>query len=262
MKLKKLNSSFQLLLSSTDLSLIQNSVRAGVDGVIVEWENIKGDRSPNLTSEMVFNLEQVRSVTDAWVICRLNPYYERSKEELELAIATRADEIWLPKVQSVEEVTQILDWVKERIKVGIVVETVEAMKLSPKLAQLPLYRVHIGLNDLGESLHNPHPFCALSDGTVEKILKNFTIFSGFGGLTLPEKGHPIPCRLLMGELVRLGCHFSLLRRSFIADIQGKTLSVEIPKIKHYLSQISERSLEEREIDHLEFVRQIDFLIKN
>ncbi|NEP86137.1 MAG: hypothetical protein F6K18_04500 [Okeania sp. SIO2C2] len=261
MELNKLNSPFELLLCSTDLSLIQESVAAGVDAVMVEWENVEGDRSPILTSEMVKTLEQVRSVTDAWVICRLNPYYERTLAELELAIANKVDEIWLPKVQSVEEVVKVLNWSEGRVKVGIVVETVEAMNLSPKLAELPLHRVHIGLNDLAESLDNPHPFCTLIDGTVEKILQNFTISSGFGGLTLPEKGHPIPCHLLMGELIRLGCRFSLLRRSFIADIQNRNLSEVILRIKNFLSQVSERSSQACEIDRLEFVELVQGLIR-
>jgi citrate lyase beta subunit len=204
-----INTPFELLLCSTDLSLIQASVNAGVDGVIVEWENIEGDRSPVLTSEMIKTLEKVRSVRDAWVICRLNTYYKGTKKELALAIAQKADEIWLPKVQSLEEVTQVLNWANNQVKVGIVIETVEAMNLSPKLATLPLHRVHIGLNDLGENLGNPHPFYALIDGTVEKILQNFKISTGFGGLTLPDKGDPIPCHLLMRELTRLGYQVEL-----------------------------------------------------
>ncbi len=262
MKVNQQNSSFELLLCSTDLSLIKESVKAGVDGVIVEWENIEGDRSAILTSEMIKTLEQVRKVTDAWIICRLNPYYERTREELELAIAHQSDEIWLPKVQSLEEVTQVLNWADNRVKIGIVVETIEAMNLSPQLAELPLYRVHIGLNDLRENLNNPHAFCTLIDGTVEKILKNFNISSGFGGLTLPHKGYPIPCHLLMGELARLGCNFSLLRRSFISDIQGKSLAQEIFNIKHYLSEITQRSPQQVESDHQEFVQQVNALISS
>lgn len=256
MKVNQQNLYFELLLCSTDLLLIKESIKAGVDGVIVEWENIEGDRSPIITSEMVKTLEQVRQMTDTWIICRLNPYYERTIEEIELAIAHKVDEIWLPKVQSGEEVIQVLNWADNRVKIGIVVETVEAMNLSSQLAELPLYRVHIGLNDLRDNLNNPHSFCTLIDGTVEKILKNFHISSGFGGLTLPHKGYPIPCHLLMGELARLGCNFSLLRRSFIADIQGKNLAREIPCIKNYMSEITQRSPQQIETEHQEFLRQV------
>src|SRR5947209_8543080 len=41
---------------------------------------------------------------------------------------------------------------------------------------------------------------------------------GFGGATVPGSGSPIPSHLLLGELVRLGPDFTVLRRSFWRDV--------------------------------------------
>lgn len=66
-------------------------------------------------------------------------------------------------------------------------------------------------------------FRAVSDGTVERVQRHFSIPFGFGGLTLPERGNPIPCRLLIGEMIRLSCNFSFLRRPFFRDTGGENL---------------------------------------
>jgi len=112
-----------------------------------------------------------------------------------------------------------------------------------ELARLPVSRVYVGLNDLAIERKTPNIFTAVADGTVERIRRAFPVPFGFGGLTLPDRGHPIPCRLLIGEMARLPCDFSFLRRSFHRDIQGRVLAVEIPRLLEALQQARLRSPE-------------------
>ncbi|PSF35392.1 hypothetical protein C7H19_16550 [Aphanothece hegewaldii CCALA 016] len=258
-----MNNHFQLLLCTGNTNVIKLATEAGVDGIIVEWEAIELENNADLllTSEKIEALKQVRCSTDAWIICRLNPSHTETKQEIETALALGADEIWLPKVRTIVEVEKVLEIVNQRCHLGIVIETLSAIQLVDSLSKLSLNRVHIGLNDLAESLKNPHSFLALCDGTVEKILQPFSIPYGFGGLTLPDLGFPISCRLLMGELIRLGCSFSLLRRSFLADTEPQNLKQAIFAIREGIQQSINRNTLEINQDQQELYQKIQNLNK-
>jgi hypothetical protein len=98
------------------------------------------------------------------------------------------------------------------------------------LGKLPLSRVYVGLNDLAIDRKKRFIFSALADGTVDYIRQYIKVPFGFAGLTLPDCGYPIPANLLYSEMARLLCSFAFLRRSFLRDIRGKNLAIEIPHI--------------------------------
>jgi len=71
------------------------------------------------------------------------------------------------------------------------------------------------------------------DGTVDRLsdlAESAGVPFGVAGLTVPEGGRPVPCRLLAGELARVGATFTFLRRSFHADTADRDLDVEVPRI--------------------------------
>lgn len=231
---------FELLLFSTDAAFIKRAVTAGVDGIIVDWENRgKAGRQAFADTEInnytVDDLLRVRRATEAKVVCRINAFSHGTRLEIAKAIEGGADEILLPMLRSLEEVEAFLEMINGRCAGGILVETVAAVGLSAELARLPLARVYVGLNDLSIERGTPNIFTAVADGTVERARRSFDLPFGFGGLTLPERGHPIPCRLLIGEMARLDCSFSFLRRSFHRDLDGKAVEEEIPRIKEALT---------------------------
>lgn len=242
-----MDAKFALILFSTNPAFIRQAVASGVRGIIVDWEYIgkqtrQAFADTQINCDTLDDLRQVRACTDALVICRINSYGVTSTEEIERAIKAGADELLLPMVRTVKEVETVLDQVEGRCGVGILMETVAATMLIDELAHLPLSRVYVGLNDLAIERKTPNIFTAVADGTVERIRHAFshTPF-GFGGLTLPDRGYPIPCRLLIGEMARLNCDFSFLRRSFYRDIHGPELAVEIPRILEALRQARLRS---------------------
>lgn len=227
---------FELALFSTNPSFIPQAVASGVESIIVDWEHIGKEQrqasyNTQINHDTLNDLRRVRACTKANIICRINSYGATTAEEVEQAIKAGTDEILLPMVRALEEVEIVLDRVDGRCGLGILIETVRAVRLSCELAFLPLSRVYVGLNDLAIERNTPNIFTALVDGTIEHIRKFFCVPFGFGGLTLPDRGHPIPCRLLIGEMARLGCHFSFLRRSFHRDMQGRDSSVEIPRLR-------------------------------
>ena len=234
------------MLFSTNPTFIRQSVEAGVRGIVVDWEHTGKERRQALADTQINrdtldDLRRVRACTHALVICRMNGYGATTAEEVEQAVEAGADELLLPMVQTVEEVEAVLDQVKDRCGVGILVETVAATMLVEGLARLPLSRVYVGFNDLAIERKTPNIFAAVSDGTVDRVRRSFHIPFGFGGLTLPDCGYPIPCRLLIGEMIRINCDFSVLRRSFYRDIRGRDPAFEIPRLLEALRQAALRS---------------------
>jgi hypothetical protein len=239
---------FSLVLFSTEPELIRKAVGAGIDTIIVDWEYIgKEERQSSADTEInhdtLADLQRVRACTDARVLCRINSYGETTSEEIEQAIEAGADEIFLPMVRSVEEVQAVLIQVHGRCSVGVLIETLDAVRIAERLTRLPLSRVYVGLNDLAIERKTPNIFTALADGTVESLRRLFQLPFGWGGLTVPDLGLPIPCRLLIGEMARLKCSFSFLRRSFHRDIRNRDLAVEVPHILDAIASAHFRSPE-------------------
>ena len=229
------NAEFSLLLFSTSSPFIREAVAAGVAGIVVDWEYI-GKETRQSTFDTQINrgtaddLRRVRASTDALVICRINGYGETTATEIEQVIAAGADEILLPMVHTPVEVQAVMDQIRHRCGLGILVETACAVNCADELARLPLSRVYVGLNDLAIEWKQANIFLPMIDGTVERVRRAFDVPFGFAGLTLLEHGRPIPCRLLLAEMARLETHFSFLRRSFHRDIAGHELAVEVPRL--------------------------------
>jgi coenzyme F420-reducing hydrogenase delta subunit len=237
---------FQLLLFSTNTRFIARAAAAGVDGIIVDWEQRgkaarQAGADTQINRDTVDDLRRVRAATAVRLLCRINGYGATTASEVEQAIAAGADEILLPMVRTAAEVDEVLALVAGRCGVGILVETEEAVGLAPELARLPLTRAYAGLNDLAIQRGTANIFAAVADGTVERVRRAFRVPFGFGGLTRPERGWPIPCRLLIGEMARLGCDFGFLRRSFLADVAEAELEREVPRLRQALAAACERT---------------------
>ncbi len=241
-----MNEDFQLLIFSTEPDLIHRVVAAGVAGAIVDWETIgkeerQGAVDTEINCDTLADLERVRASTDALVVCRVNPYGPSTPTEIEWAVDAGADEILLPMVRRVDEVERALEHARDRIRVGILVETIDGVANAAALARQPLSRVYVGLNDLAIERQSASIFEAVRDGTVERLRGIFDVPFGFAGLTLPHCGAPVPCQLLMGEMTRLHSHFSFLRRSFFRDTRGKDPAIAIPTIQQALRESCRRS---------------------
>jgi hypothetical protein len=226
---------FSLLLFSVDPSVVRGAVRAGVAGIVVDWESAgKRERQSGADTEVnrhtVDDLRRVRGATNGLVICRINAPHAESAAEVEQAVSVGADELLVPMIRRPSDVERILDLVRGRSRVGILIETVEAVRLARQLCALPLSRVYVGLNDLAIDRGAPNIFDAVVDGTVAEVRRGCPVPFGFGGLTRPDAGNPIPCRLLIAEMTRLETEFSFLRRSFYRDMHGRNLTVEVPRL--------------------------------
>jgi hypothetical protein len=253
---------FELALFATDLTVVREAVAGGVGTVVVDWEH-EGKRTRQALADTEINghtledLHRARAATSAHLLCRLNPPGARTREEVERALAGGADEILLPMVESPAQVDRVLSIVDGRAGVGILVETLAAVAAAEELARLPLSRVYVGLNDLAIERGTPSIFAPLADGLLEDLREWFSsVAFGFGGLTLPEAGAPLPCRLLIAEIVRLRAGFSFLRRSFYRDVAGRDVTREVPRILAAVGAALARTPEEEERDRGELLARL------
>ena len=237
---------FGMLLFTTEPRLVAEAVGAGVDGIVVDWEQLgKRERQAGwdtqVNADTVDDLRRVRAVTAARVVCRLNGFGAHTPEEVALALDAGADELLLPMVTAADQVERLLDCVAGRAGVGILIETEAAVECAAELGRLPLERVYVGLNDLAIDRGAQNIFSAVADGTVERVRRLIDVPFGFGGLTLPDRGAPIACRLLIAEIGRIGADFSFLRRSFLRDSPREGMRSALTQMRAALARAERRS---------------------
>lgn len=209
------------------------AVAGGVDAVVVDCEERgKAERQQGYDTEincwLPRDCEQVRTRASALrVVCRLDSFRAIGPEVLDQAreaVSAGAHEVILPLVDTVAEVHAVLDAVDGRADVGVMIETDQAIAIADQFDRLPLRRAFVGLNDLMIERHSGHLFEGVTDGTVERLRPRFRRLAfGFGGMTLPDRGQPIPSRLMIAELARMRCDFTFLRRSFYRDLVATEL---------------------------------------
>lgn len=241
-------SSFEMWLFYHQLPFAMAALEAGVTGLVLDWENRHKHERQNgfdtqINSHTEKDLYELRKNTHHPIICRINAVHSTTPEEIEKALDGDVTEILVPMVRTKQEVESVLNFVRDRCRVGILIETCDAVEIADSFSDLPLSRIYIGLNDLRidrirNGISTPSLFTPLLDGTIERMRDTFGGQFGFAGLTLPDKGQPIPCHLLMGEMARLRCSFSFLRRSFIADASANNMRVSVQTMRdtldHYL----------------------------
>lgn len=266
-------SNVELFLFSTDDATVAESDAGGVAGFIVDWEHKgKAGRQDGYDTQVNQNtpddIQRLRALTHKRILCRVNnahtPVPERNAE-IETAIDHGADEILLPMVRSAGEVEEVLAYIDGRCPLGVLIETCDAVARAGEIGALPLSRVYVGLNDLAIDRKQRNIFRALQDGTVDAIRRQVQAPFGFAGLTLPELGYPIPCRLLMSEMVRLRCSFTFLRRTFLADTRDKDIRLELPRMKSALDTAfgcSEYDLEEHRLAVNEAIHHSEYFFNS
>ena len=228
-----------LFLFTVDPRFAADCVAAGVAGVIVDWERRgkarrQAGENTQINGDTPADLERVRAATPGRVVVRVNGEGPWTPGEVDRAVELGADEVLLPMVRDAAQVDRALAAVRGRCGLGILVETQDAVEQVEQLTLRPLSRVYLGLNDLridrGSAPGAAGLFAPLVDGTADRVRAACDMPFGVAGLTLPEAGFPVPSRLLAAELARLDAAFTFLRRSFTADVAGRAVASEVPRI--------------------------------
>jgi hypothetical protein len=213
----------QLFLFHLSRELTLACRQAGMDAMILDLESRGKDRrqeryDTQISTHTLDDLEWLRRNYTGHIICRINGSNNLDEHEIRAALALGADELLLPMVKTVEEVVRVRDLVPPPARLGIMLETCEALHIVDQLARCDISRAYVGLNDLAISGGYKNIFQPMADGTVERLKAFFNVPFGVAGLTHPALGSPIPSILLLAEMKRLGISFSFLRRSFYRDL--------------------------------------------
>lgn len=195
----------------------------GVDRIFVDLENLgkqerQGHRDTWLSCHKMTDISLVReAIGTACLLVRLNPWHDRSADEIEEAISRGADMLMLPMFRRIDEVADFARAVNERVPFIPLAETAEALEILPQVARLPgVNELYIGLNDLHLSLRQRFMFQPLADGTLDRAAEQLQAVGmpfGFGGLARVGEGI-LPAERIIGEHVRLGSSSVILSRTF------------------------------------------------
>lgn len=200
------------------------AVDCGVDRIFIDMEVIgKAERQGHIDSvkshHTFDDIVRVREAIgrDAELLVRINPFYEKTKYEIDRAIECGADIIMLPMWKKASEVEQFVSFVGGRAKTMALLETREADAALDEILKIDtLDEIHIGLNDLHLSYGRKFLFELLSDGTVDRLVAKMRGCGkryGFGGVGRPGCGM-LPADYILAEHRRLGSDIVILSRSF------------------------------------------------
>lgn len=263
-----MTSPLELVLFATEPALVERARRGGIRSMIVDLE-WRGKEQRQLGADTEINrhrpeeLDVLKRHAVPQRICRLNRLGPWTRDEVDATLSAGANRLLLPMVESVDEVESALELIGGRCELGILVETEHAVRIAHRLAELPLVQVYVGLNDLAISrglrsdAGASEIFDAVADGTVQSLRRTFALHEfGFGGVTVVGGGSPVPCRLLMAEMSRLGCTFSFLRRSFKRDVEGRDMAAEVARVHELWRRLGRREPSEIDHDHEELLDRL------
>ena len=106
---------FELFLFTPNPAIAKECLSAGVDGIIIDWENKEKDSRQNgyptqINYDTADDLANMRNSITGKIICRINKFNpEYSVSEIEDAIRYGADEIFLPMIEDAEDARSALE---------------------------------------------------------------------------------------------------------------------------------------------------------
>ena len=245
----------ELFLFTTDIDFALRAEKAGIDGIIVDWEHIgKEERQRQYDTETNYDtpndVHKLSKVLKIPVIVRVNKLGEYTPGEVDCAIENGAKILMLPIARTIRDVEKFLDIVSKRAKTIIQIETVDLISQVSELASLNWDYVYIGLHDLMIERGGRTIWEAVLDGTVKKIFERLKGRScGFGGITVLGGGDPINFEYILHELTRLKCSLSFLRRTFKKEVMDRNLEAEITALRAFIEASSQRGPRAMQYDY-------------
>lgn len=213
----------QFLMITNDTEIARFVTSHGVDRLFIdlEWmgKDVRQKGLDTWKSRHSFgDVSRLReAVPNAHLLVRVNPPHMGTAAEVEEAVARGADSVMLPMIQSIDEVAQFVDCLAGRAEAVPLIETKAALDAIPAmLEQVPLTRIHIGLNDLHLDMGLSFIFQPIADGTLEGVcaaMRAARVAFGIGGVARAGEGIVSP-EYLLGEHVRLGSDAAILSRTF------------------------------------------------
>ncbi|WP_239615845.1 aldolase/citrate lyase family protein [Cohnella mopanensis] len=267
----------KLMLIANDPEVAEYAVQSGVDRIFVDLErNGKVERQGHLDTvisnhsfEDAYRVK--KSIADAKMLIRLNPFHDKTRDEVERALDVGADILMLPMFHGREEVERFCAYVNGRCDVIPLVETAQAMVRLDSIVEIEgISEIYFGLNDLHLALKLDFMFEILSSGLVDYmsgIVKLRGLQFGFGGISRFGSGI-VSGELVLAEHARLGSESVILSRSFHGNaknlkelIVNVDLEKEIKQLRQLGQELKLRNPDKIEQDRLLFKSKVEEFVK-
>lgn len=265
----------KLMYITNDSEVALIAEKYGVDRIWIDLETLgKEERQKDMdtvkSEHTIEDIEKIKPLlSTSEMLVRVNPWNERSVEEINDVVNAGADIIMLPMWKDVDTVKNFLSCIDGRTKTTLLLETKEAVECIDEVLDLGGFdEIHIGLNDLHLSYGMTFMFELLADGTVDRLCSKFKekgILYGFGGIAKLGAGL-LPSEDVIMEHYRIGSTRAILSRSFcnansIGDINeiDRLFSKNMKVIKEYEEQlinISDVELEKNRENIKKIVKKI------
>ena len=213
----------KLMLISVDIDRVQKAQEAGVDRIFIDLEkNGKAERQKNLNTYVPgHTFEDIKKIRQAApnleILARVNPYWEKTGEEIERCIDYGANIIMLPMFRKYSEAEAFVRLVGGRAATCLLLETPQAFSRIKEILEIEgIDELYIGLNDLSLGMGLEFLFEPLSGGLVDfvaELAKSKGIAFGFGGLARMGAGL-IPGEDILAENYRIGTDMVILSQAF------------------------------------------------
>ncbi|MFO8099842.1 MAG: hypothetical protein R6T83_09520 [Salinibacter sp.] len=251
-------SALQLLLFTTDRSFAQEAEAAGVNSVIVDWEQHGKTQRQNgygteINTDTPADVARLASALSIPVTVRIDSARRRWDEAVACALDHGARRLMLPMAHTVADVDRFLAAVNGRAETIVQIETQSLVDQCADLRQLPWDHAYVGLNDLMICRNGNWLWEPFLDGTADRIFDQLQGRSvGIGGVTVVGGGAPIPFVALLREMARLGCQLSFLRRTFKREIEDRRLEPELRAVQAVWQAACQRGPDSIQQDHRRF----------
>ena len=255
----------RLLFITKNIEIALFVIENGVDRIFVDLELLgKVERQGHLNTVISRHSPEDISLLRPFLphgslLVRLNPVNSNTETEVNDAIQRGADVLMLPMFRGVDEVRRFCKAVNSRVKVCLLVETVDSMENLAECVEVPgVDEVHIGLNDLHLEMGCHFMFEPLVSGHVERMtetLKKTGVPFGIGGLARVGEGM-LPAEMLLSEHARLGSTCAILSRTFhrqagsVEEIQAQmNFADEVQKLRMAYEASCSSTMEELNLQH-------------
>ena len=253
----------ELMLFTNDVTLAKEAYKAKIDRLVIDLERRNKSMRQHgyhleINNHKIEDIHKIKNSVPIKIMCRLNPYYHNTKKEIEEALVAGADTLMLPMFKTFKEVNNFIKIVKKRAKISLLFETKESISYIDHFKDIDVNEIYVGLNDLGIAYNVKFPYELLSKGIIDHVREQFPNHDfGFGGITVLDKGFPLPTKDIIKELARLGANQIIIRRAFKRDIVKKNMKKEVKRLKNFYKVCESRSKERINNEHLKVTEKIN-----
>ena len=253
----------ELMLFTNDVTLAKAAYRAKIDRLVIDLERKnKSTRQQGYHLEIndhkIEDIKKIKTAVPIKVMCRLNAFNSGTKNEIEEVLNAGADILMLPMFKTPLEVSQFYEIVSKRANTSLLFETKEAISCINHFKDFDVNEIYVGLNDLGIAYKVKFPYELISKGIVDYVREQFPNHDfGFGGITVLDKGFPLPTKDIIKELARLRANQVIIRRAFKRDIVKKNMKKEVKRIKNFYKVCESRNEQHIKNEHLKVIEKIN-----